>query len=152
MKKFVVLLASIAAISCQEKKNNPEPTATSSETTAVVKDTTNTQIGDTIYLKYKNDKGIFFVESALDSIPSKVYLKFNNETAKNLKAEIIPSTGKGNIRFNQIIFPDNSADGPFGQQLNVALTQKGTYILTVGQSLMADAPLIGKFKVRVSLN
>lgn len=150
MKKYIILIASIVAISCQEKIKK-EPTSVTTETKIVEKDTLNQQISDTIYLKNKNKNGVFYAESALDSIHSKVYLKFKNESASKMIATIIPSTGKGNIRFSQIIYPDNSSNGPFGYKLDTEVNQKGEYILVVGHSLMADAPFIGAFKVKVRL-
>ena len=134
-----------------KEKIKQEPTSVATETIIVQKDTLNNQIGDTIYLKNKNNKGVFYAESSLDSVHSKVYLKFKNESGTKLKATIIPSTGRGNIRFSQIIFPDNSADGPFGYKLDMELNQKGDYVLVIGHSLMADGPFIGAFKVKVQL-
>jgi len=66
-----------------------------------------------------------------------------------LRAKIVPTTGKGNIRFNQIIFPDKTSDGPFGTDLEIHLRQKGSYVLVIGRSLMADNPFSGGFKVQL---
>ncbi|MES2573805.1 MAG: hypothetical protein V4572_02580 [Bacteroidota bacterium] len=109
----------------------------------------NRQTGDTIFMNYRNEKGLLIAEGALDSIHPRVYVKFKNENTGELKAQIIPTTGKGNIRFNQIIFPDNTSDGPFGMDLKIPLTQKGNHILVIGHSLMADNPYFGKFKLQL---
>lgn len=66
-----------------------------------------------------------------------------------MKARIVPTTGKGNIRFNQIIFPDKTSDGPFGMDLKIQLKQKGNHIIVIGHSLMADNPFWGKFEVQL---
>ena len=108
-------------------------------------------VDDTINLNFKNEQGIYVAEGILDSIHSKIYLKFKNDKSAKLSAKIIPSEGKGNIRFNQIIFPDNTADGPFGMELKTDLKQKGNTIIVIGHSLMADYPYFGKFKVEVSV-
>jgi len=66
-----------------------------------------------------------------------------------LKAQILPAGGKGNIRFNQIIFPDKASDGPFGMDMKIDLKQKGNHVLVIGHSLMADEPYFGKFSVQL---
>ncbi|WP_194141352.1 hypothetical protein [Flavobacterium hungaricum] len=111
----------------------------------------NKQIGDTIFMNFKDDKGLFTAEGSLDSIPSRVYVKFKNDDTGELNGKITPSTGKGNVRFNQIIFPDKTSDGPFGIDLKVPIQQKGTYILVIGHSQMADNPFLGTFKVELEI-
>jgi hypothetical protein len=100
-------------------------------------------------MNYSNGKGIYVAEGVLDSVHSKIYVKFKNEDSGELNAKIVPTTGKGNIRFNQIIFPDKSSDGPFGMDLKIGLKQKGDHILVIGHSQMADNPFWGKFEVQL---
>ncbi|PBJ10139.1 hypothetical protein [Flavobacterium sp. ACN6] len=152
MKFFITLSLSIFLFSCQQKENkeNPKTPVEVSEPVAVKKNKEeNRQIGDTILMNVKNDKGLFEAEGSIDSLNSKVYIKFKNDELGELTAKIIPAAGKGNIRFNQIIFPDNSSDGPFGMDLKINLNQKGNHILVIGHSLMADNPYFGKFKVEL---
>lgn len=153
MKFTVLFILSIFFFSCQQKEIKQAPVQ-ASESIAKEKNTAskskeNRQTGDTIFMNFKNEKGFLIAEGSLDSIHSKVYVKFKNENAGELKAKIIPTTGKGNIRFNQIIFPDNTSDGPFGMDLKIPLRQKGNYILVVGHSLMADNPYLGKFELQL---
>ncbi|MFH6990989.1 hypothetical protein [Flavobacterium sp. FlaQc-48] len=155
MKFLLILLTSIFFSSCQQKENK-NTTVYASDTISPKKSIEkhkqkrdNKQIGDTIMMNFSNKKGFFTAEGSLDSIHSKVYIKFKNEDPGELKATIVPATGKGNIRFNQIIFPDKSSDGPFGMDLKIPLTQKGNYIIVVGHSLMADNPFWGKFSVQL---
>jgi len=149
MKFFLILLISIFFFSChlKEKENAaapaPDPIVTKK------KKEENKQIGDTIQMNFRNEEGFYTGEGSLDSINSRVYITFKNEDLGALEARIVPTTGKGNIRFNQIIFPDNSSDGPFGMELKIPLKQKGDYILVIGHSLMADNPYWGKFKVQI---
>lgn len=81
-------------------------------------------------------------EGSLVSVHSRVYIIFKNEDLGALEARIVPTIGKENVRFNQIIFPDKSSDGPFGMDLKILLKQKGDYILVNrtlangGQSLL----------------
>jgi hypothetical protein len=158
MKNVLMLLMSIFFFSCQQKENK-NPAVQTVQTTDSVTTTKNIeenkpkeenkQICDTIVMKFKNEKDVFIAEGALDSIHPRIYVKFNNEDLGELNATIVPTTGKGNIRFNQIIFPDNTSDGPFGMDLKIPLKQKGNHILVIGHSQMADNPFWGKFKVQV---
>lgn len=151
MKFLLILLILIFFFSChlKEKENAaaaapaPYPIATEK------KKEENKQIGDTIQMNFKNEEGFYAGEGSLDSIHSRIYIKFKNKDLGALEARIVPTTGKGNIRFNQIIFPDKSSDGPFGMDLKIPLKQKGNYILVIGHSLMADNPYLGKFKVQL---
>lgn len=137
--------------SCQQKENKSAPISNESVVAKPIKEENkeNKQIGDTIIMNFKDEKGLFTSEGTLDSIHSKVYVKFKNDSLGELKAVIIPEVGKGNIRFNQIIFPDNTSDGPFGMDLKIPLKQKGNYIIVVGHSLMADNPYFGNFKIQI---
>jgi hypothetical protein len=154
MKFSVLFLISILFFSCQQKEIKQAPAQTS-EPIAKEKNIEskskeeNRQTGDTIFMNFRNEKGFFIGEGSLDSIHSKVYVKFKNENTGELKAKIIPAAGRGKIRFNQIIFPDTTSDGPFGMDLKIPLRQKGNYILVVGHSLMADNPYFGKFELQL---
>lgn len=155
MKNLSLLLISILFFSCQKKENNIIPKEEKNiisidSSTTIVKEE-NKQIGDTIFMNFKDNKDLFLAESSLDSINSKIYVKFKNEDAAELKAEILPAKGKGNIRFNQIILPDKTSDGPFGMDLKIPLKQKGNYILVIGHSLMAENPYYGKFKIQLEV-
>lgn len=151
MKNFCMLLLSIFFFSCQQKEIKKNPVPVSDSVSVIEKENIeeNKQIGDTIVLNFKNKKGLYVAEGSLDSIHTRVYLKFKNEDSGEINAKILPSTGKGNIRFNQIIFPDQSSDGPFGMDLKINLTQKGNHILVIGHSQMADNPFWGKFNVEL---
>ncbi|OXB06973.1 hypothetical protein [Flavobacterium pectinovorum] len=153
MKNYLILLLSILVFSCQQK-GTKKTTVETSDTIFTKKNKEekkeeNKQIDDTIFMNFANDKGLYTAEGSLDSIHSKIYVKFKNEDLGELNAKIIPSTGKGNIRFNQIIFPDKSSDGPFGMDLKIQLKQKGNHIIVIGHSLMADSPFWGKFEVQL---
>lgn len=151
MKNLSVLLISIFFFSCQQKENNK--TAPDSPTPVVQKERKqeNKQIGDTIAMNFKNEENVFSAEGHLDSLNSKVYVQFKNEDLGELNAQIIPDGGKGNIRINQIIFPDKTSNGPFGMDLKIPLKQKGTHVLIIGHSLMADNPYYGNFKVQLNI-
>lgn len=155
MKNISILLLSILFFSCQQKETKIDSVHTSdsiaAKNTVVVKQNKeeNKQIGDTIFMNFKNDQDLYIAEGTLDSIHSRVYVKFKNEDLGELNGKITPAGGKGNIRFNQIISPDKSSDGPFGIDLKTNLEQKGNYVLVIGHSQMADNPFYGKFTVQL---
>ncbi|MDQ6470803.1 hypothetical protein RB619_09140 [Flavobacterium sp. LHD-80] len=148
---FILLLLSLSFFSCEQKKNNAITFAPSAPIVKEEKKQENIQESDTIFMNFKDDENAFTAESRLDSLHSKVYIKFKNDDLGELKAEILPADGKGNIRFNQILFPDKTSDGPFGMDLKMPLKQKGNYILIIGHSLMADNPYYGKFNVKLEI-
>lgn len=155
MKNYITIIIVIFFFSCQQKEN--KNTAVSSIDSTSVKQNKepkkekNKQIGDTIFMNFKNEQETFVAEGVLDSLHSKIYIKFDNEDLGEINATIIPNTEKANIRFNQIIFPDKTSDGPFGMELKIQLNQKGNTILVIGHSLMAENPYYGKFKVEIEL-
>lgn len=149
MKNLYILL-SILFFSCQQKENNTPSAESPMPVVQKEKKQENKQIGDTIIMNFKEENA-FLAEGHLDSLNSKVYVQFKNEDLGELKAQIIPDAGKGNIRFNQIIFPDKTSDGPFGMDMQIPLKQKGNHILVIGHSLMADNPYYGNFKVQLNI-
>lgn len=151
MKNLSLLLISIFFFSCQQKENKEASAESPAPVVQKEKKQENKQIGDTIAMNFKNEANVFLAEGHLDSLNSKVYVQFKNEDLGELNAQIIPDAGKGNIRFNQIIFPDRTSDGPFGMDMKIPLKQKGIYILVIGHSLMADNPYYGHFKVQLNI-
>ncbi|WP_281633407.1 hypothetical protein [Flavobacterium luteolum] len=151
MKNLFLLLISFFFFSCQQKENKETFAKSPIPVVQKEKKQENKQIGDTIAMNFKNEENVFLAEGHIDSLNSKVYIQFKNEDLGELNAQIIPDTGKGNIRFNQILFPDKTSDGPFGMDLKIPLQQKGTHILIIGHSLMADNPYYGKFKVQLDI-
>lgn len=155
MKVLLLTILAVFFFSCQQKENKkdtvyPSDPVSTKEITAEKKDQENKQNGDTIYMQHRNEKGFFAAEGVLDSIHQKIYVVFKNENPGVLNAKIIIPSGKGNIRFNQIIFPDQTSDGPFGMDLKIPLTQKGNHVLVIGHSQMAENPYFGKFRVEVN--
>lgn len=154
MKSILLIIICFIAYSCQKKEiKNP-----SSETKEVItykktEEHKNKQVNDTILMNFKNEKDTYTAEGTIDSIQNKIYLKFKNEFPAKLSAKITPSANKAtaNIRFNQIIFPDKTADGPFGTELKTNIKQSGSYILVIGHSQMAENPYIGKLKVELQI-
>lgn len=149
MKSFLIIIICILSFSCQQKEARNNPLREKEITAKKTSTKQNKQIGDTIFMNFKNEKDVFTADGTIDSIHSRIYIKFKNEFSSQLNGNIILESGPGNIRFNQIIFPDKTADGPFGADLKINAEQKGDYILIIGHSQMAENPYWGKFKVQL---
>ncbi len=150
MRNFLIFIAiTVFLVSCQQKEEHQTVTV-ESDTLVTGKDTikeTNQKVGDTIHLNFKDEKGHFTAETSVDSLHPKIYLTFINDRPGELKASIKTPTGGGNIRFNQIIFPDKTMDGPFAIDMEFPLKQTGEHTLIIGHSQMADNPYWGNFSI-----
>ena len=151
----MILVVSLLTFSCNQKQEADNKVIPVNMTDTIVTEKEkpkeeNQQLGDTISLTFKDDKGSYIAEGVIDSLHSHIYIKFTNDFAGNLNASVKP-LGVGNIRFNQIIFPDKTSDGPFGQDIEQPLSQTGVYTLVIGHSLMADNPYNGRFMVKVQM-
>lgn len=76
---------------------------------------------------------------------------FINSEAKAMKVDITFPGGSGNLRLAQIIMPDGSADGPFGQTTTYELNQYGWYQLIFHENMMAGDPRSGNVTIAVAL-
>ena len=75
-----------------------------------------------------------------------VIKNFNRPT---LSAKINTVEKGRNLRINQIILPDGSADGPFSREMKYAKKQSGTYKIVFGKNLMVEGKLKGNISVTV---
>lgn len=62
---------------------------------------------------------------------------------------IEPADKEMNIRFNQIRYPDEAWDGPFGREINLPVTGEGELWLRIGRSNMASGKDTGSFQVHL---
>lgn len=88
-----------------------------------------------------------FIRSAKDHVTG--YLAVDRKA--RLTASLVPETKDMNIRFTQLIMPDSTMDGPFGQQFNYDLVQKGMYKIIVSANNMADGKTKGDFLIRLAV-
>jgi hypothetical protein len=152
MKNLLAAIVLFSALSCNQKDESKIVPVNMTDTIAAADKKAsdiNKQLGDTILLTSKDEKGTYAAEGTIDSLHSRIYVKFTNAQTGKLTAVIKPTAGKGNIRFNQIIFPDQTADGPFGINIEQELKQTGEHTLIIGHSLMADNPYIGNFSLEL---
>lgn len=152
---WAFIIFSFFIFSCKHKEDTTIIPANMTDTIAAKShkedDTiSNAQEKDTIKMLVKDEDGIYKGFGTIDS-RGHVYVKFTNDDTGKLTAAITPIGGRGNIRFNQILFPDKTADGPFGMEMNLELKQTGEHTLIIGHSLMADNPYEGKFKVELQV-
>lgn len=158
MKKYcIAIVAAFFVFSCNQKENVKIIPVNSTDTIVTEKDSeahkdVNEQLADTILMLLKDEKGSYTAIGKIDSIHPRIYLKFTNEATGNVHAVVTPINGEGNIRFNQILYPDKTADGPFGKELELELKQTGEHSLIIGHSLMVDSQYQGKFKVELKLS
>lgn len=151
MKTLIAIVCTLLAFSCSPKDGSIS-TGNSIDIIARAKPIdeekhSNEQLSDTIIMEMEDENGIYSAFGIIDSEHPRIYVKFSNEDTGNLYAVITPLKGKGNIRFNQILFPDKTADGPFGKDVALVLRQTGQHTLIIGHSLMAENPYSGKFKI-----
>lgn len=80
-----------------------------------------------------------------------VYLSFDSGDGKQLYGKITSQDTLANVRFTQIVMPDGTMDGPFGNEIRYELPQKGKYEINIGENMMAGDPWSGVFTVEITL-
>lgn len=68
-----------------------------------------------------------------------------------LYVQLVPGKPTLNLRINQVLLPDGSADGPFGSQLRYSLKQKGWHALRIGPNRMAEGDTAGSFRLTLHI-
>ncbi|WP_291094845.1 hypothetical protein [Empedobacter sp. UBA6745] len=99
-------------------------------------------------LKLIQGKGKFEIEKVAKEEQT---FSFRNDSSSSVFIQIIPQDKLGNIRINQLISPNNEKDGPFGQEINYDLNEKGLYQIRIGESLMQGDPFEGKYTLKLQL-
>ena len=75
----------------------------------------------------------------------------NVQDVDSLVATLHASGSQRNLRFNQIVMPDGTMDGPFGHELHYRTGQNGTYTLKIGKDNMADGTVKGPAVIYIHL-
>lgn len=137
---LIIMCAAAIAVSCGQRSNKKSDEKAASDTTVLQK---------TAAMTMDLSTGFAQAELYKDSMQS-ITLTFDSPGNEVLFGRLLLPEGEmANIRFNQIIMPDSSMDGPFGRYLTYDLASKGLYSLIIGESLMADNPYAGKFIVEL---
>lgn len=76
-------------------------------------------------------------------------LKIQEFKSGKIAGTIEPTDKEMNIRFNQIRYPDEAWDGPFGREINLPVTGEGELWLRIGRSNMASGKDTGSFRVHL---
>ena len=159
MKKIVVsfLLFVLMMAACSK---NPNKITIQKKDSSVV----STKKTDTIKQNHSQDRQIngntITREIDAKTFPVSFEDEFTNEEQKlvihlknvgkmKITGKITSESGNQNIRFNNVELNNQSIDGPFGQDIEYNLNQKGDYSLVIGKSLMADGSQKGKFSVQL---
>ncbi len=152
MKTLLAIVALIFVFSCTPKENDKVALGNSIDIIAKPKKIAenkerNIQLNDTIKMLVEDGTGIYRAYGTIDSIHRRIYVIFTNKASGDLYAIVTPEKEQANLRFNQILFPDKTADGPFGKDIAVKINQIGEHTLIIGHSQMAENPYQGKFKI-----
>ncbi|MGS2762720.1 hypothetical protein [Sinomicrobium sp. M5D2P9] len=140
---LIVLLLLIACGGKREKTGEKKSGPTGSPVAGI------TEISrDTLALSLENGfvKGEIYKEER-----DKKYFVLKTDAPVQLSARLESKDTLANLRFTQIFFPDGSADGPFGRELEYELEKPGTYVLSVGENMMAGEPWSGDFTIEVKV-
>ena len=152
MKKYIPLLIltiAIAAILFFTLKNsNALNMPIANEITKKVPVKFPIKIENNSTLNFIEGKGEYIVVKKAKEVQS---FSFRNDSAKTVTIEIIPDKDSANLRINQITFPNNESDGPFGTKTTLNLAGKGSYQIQIGESLMQGDPFEEKYTLKLQL-
>lgn len=96
-------------------------------------------------------EGATTIQSHIKPKQHLIYAFENGDYTKG-QITVTPKEKKGNIRIAQLIYPDQHADGPWGNSLSIQLSQKGLYRIVLGQNTMAGDPWEGDFELEIELS
>lgn len=103
---------------------------------------------DTIQIKITSGKAK--IDTAKTAGQRLVFV-LNSDTANKLALKITPKDTVANVRINQIIDSKNNSDGPFGQELEYIIKEKGIHKIIISESQMVGEAWAGKFTFEVKL-
>ncbi|MBC7498022.1 hypothetical protein H7170_00075 [Candidatus Gracilibacteria bacterium] len=82
----------------------------------------------------------------------KTHVYFVNTDAKTAHVVVtFPAGTQGNLRWSQVVMPDGTMDGPFGQDTNYNLAQTGSYELIFHENMMSGDPWTGDAWIMITL-
>lgn len=97
---------------------------------------------------------------ALNAVHDSVVVNGRIDTQLSAKIVTVPISVRGtltgvlttdpetaNLRFNRIIAPNGTTDGPFGRSINIEITDAGVYQIEIRSSQMASDAYTGPFRV-----
>lgn len=102
-----------------------------------------------VHMSIVDGKGYLTVRKKEDQV---VYIEFLSTGNSKVKGHLSSPDSLANIRFSQIIMPDGTMDGPFGRDIEYAISQNGYYKISVHENMMAGDPWGGVFHVKIEID
>ena len=153
-KRLLCFLLASVMLSCQEQKTDDTiPVSVNSDTIATRQSTPGNPVPDNDSMFYRKlEKGIpVNVNGRIKGVGMPVKLFLDIADGDSLHIVLVAAEPDAVIRINQIIFPDKTADGPFGRKLDYKIQQLGAYTLVLGNNLMAEGNPKTAFTLTVTL-
>lgn len=111
----------------------------------------NIQVDSVIRLSFNGGQQKVQVRGAISRDAPRVFCSWKQDQAMMLRASVEPLAPGLKLRFSEIIFPDSSADGPFGKTVNKKLKSAGRYQLIIAPHQMASSTRTGDFTLEFEL-
>ena len=150
---FILPLCLVVLImACNQSNNKSEDAVTADTSKTLSTDSLKnmeTADRDSISLDLKDGSA---QQEALMAQGKRVVFSFETKILGKLSATVKAAQPNGNVRIAQIFMPDNSADGPFGQDMEYNLKEPGVYRIVVSENQMAGNPYNGPFTITVKIN
>ena len=94
-----------------------------------------------IYIDLNKNVTTKTVSEKLNGINHPVKIIISITSGDSLIVSLHPADPNANIRINQIIMPDERADGPFGKTLQYPIKKFGTYTVVISNNLMVEGKI-----------
>lgn len=111
----------------------------------------NIQVDSVIRLSFASGQQKVQVRGAISGDAPRVFCTWKQDREMMVRASVEPLAPGLKLRFSEIIFPDSSADGPFGKIFNRKLTSAGRYQLIIAPHQMASSTRTGDFTLEFEL-
>ena len=111
----------------------------------------NIQVDSVIHLSFADGQQKIQVRGAISRDAPRVFCSWKQDRGMMLRASVEPLAPGLKLRFSEIIFPDSSADGPFGKTFNRKLTSAGRYQLIIAPHQMASSSRAGDYTLEFEL-
>ena len=110
----------------------------------------NVQVDTVINLSFAKDSTSLTARGSINKKSEPVICYLKVDKACTINGTIIPGDSQLNIRFSQIIMPDQKSDGPFTRQIKYDLKQAGVYKIIIAPNNMAEGKRSGDFSLRLA--
>jgi hypothetical protein len=85
----------------------------------------------------------------MDSATQVITVPVKISSGDKIFASVSAADSTANLRINQVGFPDNHFDGPFGKDIVFKIKDTGTYKIIVAENMMAEGKWLGNFNLKV---